>query len=285
MSDVFDNDFGKDSQNLVTSKRITSLISDCTGNEQLIVPFKPPMSSETRVKIITPDFFTADELFGHNKNYSHGEVIVMHLQRAGFNGDMRNLAKTFQSPMLAVYGMLRTGLVTIADLGTHQTHLYTLNSGIINKLCGNKKQGESHAGKNSIFDCTEITAEKSMSSSIGECTCTVTAYGCTNRQTIIYTKSLLDMRKRLLDQLVKGVMQIGYFDFERKSPRRITTTLNDKALSTVMSKTAYEQMLQGVVDERRMATIQIPDLSGKRPRMANVFIPSILATRSQSGSG
>lgn len=284
MSDnLFDNEFCKDSQNYVTSKRITTLISECMGNEQLVVPFKPPMSSEARVKVVTPDFFTADELFGHSKSFTHGEVIMLHLQRVCFSGNMKDLINAFKSPILATYGMLRTGLVTVADMGSHQTHLYTLNSGLINKLCDNKKQGESHAGKNSIFDCVEIIAEKSMADHIGEFTCTPTAYRCTNRQTILYTKSLLDMRKRLLDQLVKGVLQIDYFDLEAKSPRRITTTLNSKALSSVMPKSAYEQMLRGVVDERRMATLQVPDLSGKRPSMVNVFIPSILATRSQSG--
>lgn len=282
MSDnLFDNDFGKDSENFVTSKRITTLINECTGKEQLVVPFKPPLSSETRVNVVISDFFTSDELLRHGKNFTHGEVLLMHLQRVGFDGDMRKFVKAFQSPILATYGMLRTGLVTVADMGRHQTHLFTLNSGIINKFCGNKKQGESHAGKKNIIDCVEIVAEKSMADRIGEFSCTPTAYRCTNRQTIIYTKSLLDVRKRILDQLVKGVMQIGYFDFDAKSPRRITTTLNEKALSSVMPKSAYEQMLQGVVDERRMGTIQVPDLSTKH--MALVFIPSILATRSQSG--
>lgn len=283
MSDnIFDNDFGKDSENLIAAKRITTLINECTGKDQLVVPFKSPLSSESRIKVVIPDFFTETELFNHGKNYTHGEFIKQHLQRVGFNGDMEEFVKAFQSPILAAYGMLRTGLVTVADFCSHRTHLYTLNGGIVNKLCG-KKHGEGNVSKKNLAECIEIAAEESMASRIGECSCATVSYICNAKHMVVYTKSLLDIRKRILDQLTKGVMQIGYFDFAAKSPRRITTTLNGKALSSVMPKSAYEQMLQGVVDERRMATIQVPDLSGKRPSMANVFIPSILATRSQSG--
>lgn len=78
-------------------------------DEQLVVPFKPPYSIESRVNVITTDFFAANDLFGNSRReYKNAEFFAIQMKRIGLDlqhfvdGEWSNidtLKRSFQGVM------------------------------------------------------------------------------------------------------------------------------------------------------------------------------------------
>lgn len=257
-------------------------------DEQLVVPFKPPYSIESGVNIITTDFFTADDLFGNRGDFDNAYFYAIQMKRIGLDlqqyadgawSNIDTLKKSFQDPVLAVYGMLESGVVITADKGSTETHLYTRNIELVRQNCGNYYADDMRgqlldqygtAQKNYI-NCYEIVPDNNRLWS-----CEHTMYIHTTDRTVTYLLSLLAVRRKILSKLFEGVLEIEYYDFCTQTIRRIVTTLCDKILSNMADECTRSNILDNLYNDKHMMSLYLPVIGGDSKGTAEVFIPSII---------
>lgn len=269
----------KDGHYYISTSQLAGVIKSEAALNRIISPFRPPLSTAAAVRVITPDFFDIKVLFGSFHKYPYKEIMEMQMKRIGYSGD----ANSFNEPILTVYGMMMTGLVTVANGGTQSTHLYTLNPRLASYLCGNSavkvifgdtKETPLDLKKNTIT-CMEIIPKREQDRWAFECQ--PAFFELKKNQTISYTLSILNMRGGLLSQLLRGILDIQYFDMKTKQIRNITACLSQSALSAIMDEKVYQRIMRGVIDEKKMATLKLPVLQSEPNELAEVFIPSISA--------
>ncbi|MCM1328121.1 MAG: hypothetical protein NC253_01655 [Ruminococcus sp.] len=241
-------------------------------------PVKPPMSIANRVKLITPECFDIKVLYGSFLKYSHKDFMTIQMNRIGFSGK----SESFNEPVLTVYGMMMTGLVTVADGTSQSTHIYTLNPNLAKMMCGNTtvesvigdiKEQPINVKKISIM-CLEIIPQRAKSTWVYDCQPAL--FECKKKQTVTYTLSILCIRNRMISQLRSNILDIQFFDLKLQAVRDISTTLSRDALSAIMDENVYSKVARGVIDEKKMATLKLPVIGSDNSGFAEVFIPSII---------
>lgn len=263
----------------IESKQMAAFMTREAALGHIVVPFRPPMSIDSRVKIITPEDFDIRVLFGSFHKYTHKDFMTIQMKRIGFSGS----SECFEEPILTVYGMMMTGLVTVAESGTHTTHIYTLNPKLAGFMCGkaavktaieDTKENVCNIKKNSIT-CFEIIPQRANNTWVYDCQ--PAFYELKKKQTVAYTLSLLNMRNKIISQLLSGILDIQYFDIKSHTVRDITTSLSQSGLSNIMEEKVYSRIVKGVIDEKKMATLKLPVLHSDKSEMAEIFIPSIMS--------
>lgn len=269
----------KDGHCYVSSSDIASKINGEAAAGRIIVPFRPPMSTVAAVREITPDFFYAKTLYGSFHKYSHKDIMEIQMKRIGYSDD----ADSFNEPVLTVYGMMITGLVTAVNSGTQSTRLYTLNPRLASYFCGNSavkiifndtKETPIDLKKNAIT-CMEIIPKREQDRWSFDCQ--PAFFELKKDQMISYTLSLLGVRRRLISYLFRNIVDIQYFDMKKQEIRNISTCLSQSALSAIMDEKIYERIMEGVIDEKRMAALKLPVLQSSPNELAEIFMPSISA--------
>jgi|GEM_PF-5144847 len=269
----------KDGHYYVSSSDIASKINGEAAAGRIIVPFRPPMSTAAAVREITPDFFYAKTLYGSFHKYPHKDIMEIQMKRIGYSGD----ADSFDEPVLTVYGMMMTGLVTAVNSGTQITRLYTLNPRLASYFCGNSavkvifsstRETSIDLKKNAIT-CMEIIPKREQDRWSFDCQ--PAFFELKKNQMISYTLSLLGVRERLISYLFRNIVDIKYFDMKKQEIRNISTCLSQSVLSAIMDEKAYGQIIGGVIDEKRMATLKLPVLQSSPNELAEIFMPSISA--------
>lgn len=262
----------------ISSSNMAAQIRREAAMGRIVTPFRPPMSIDDRVTVITPEAFNAKTLYGRFLKYSHKDFMTIQMNRIGFNGK----SESFDEPVLTVYGMMTTGLVTVSDSGTHSAHLYTLNPQLATLMCGKAavrvviddvKEQPINVKKNSIT-CFEIIPQRV--DNIWVYDCQPAFYECRKKQMITFTLSILYLRNKIISQLLNNVLDIQYFDVKSQTVRDISTTLSQSALSAIMEQKVYERIRKGVIDEKKTVTLKLPVLYSANSDMAEVFIPSIV---------
>lgn len=203
--------------------------------------------------------------------------MTIQMNRIGFSGK----PASFDEPVLTVYGMMMTGLVTVADGGSHSTHIYTLNPNLAKMMCGDTtvgsvvgsiKEQPMSVKKGSIM-CLEIIPQRAKDKWVYDCQAAL--FECKKKQTITYTLSILCIRNNMISQLMKNILDIQFFDLKSQAVKDISTTLSRDAFSSIMDENVYNKMMRGVIDEKKMATLKLPVI-GSNSELAEVFIPSII---------
>lgn len=257
--------------------KITRLIQKQAMNERIIVPFRPPVNTDKIISKITADMFEANVLYGSFHRYGNKDFMTMQMKRIGFSGK----AESFDEPVLTVYGMMMTGLVTVANEGTQSTHIYTLNPNLAIGMCGkaavqvafdDTKEHPENVRKNCIT-CFEIIPQRAADKWVYDCQPAL--YECRKNQTVTYTLSILYLRNRLYCLLLNNAVNIQYYDIKEKAVREIYTSLSASGLSGIMEEKVYTKMMKGVIDEKKMATLKLPVLNSEKSGFAEIFIPSI----------
>lgn len=278
------NTMTNDAHYYASSSDIASMIIREAAMGNALVPFRPPMSTAEAVKEIAPDFFNIKVLYGSFQKYPHKDIMQMQLKRIGYSGN----ANSFSEPVLTVYGMMMTGIVTVANGGTQSTHLYTLNPRLASYLCGNSavkvifndtKETPLDLKKNTIT-CIEIIPKREQDRWSFECQ--PAFFELKKNQMISYTLSILNTRARLISRLLQCIVDIQYFDMKNQEIRKISTCLSQSALSAIMDERVYNRIMKGVIDEKKMATLKLPVLQSDPNELAEVFIPSISAVNVRS---
>lgn len=275
----------------ISSEEKAQQIEESAEEEQIVVPFKPPHSLESRVKIITTDFFDANDLFGNNRGeYKNAEFLAIQMKRIGLDlqhfvdGEWSNidtLKQSFQEPVLSVYGMMESGIMVTANKGTTETHIYTRNLELVRQNCGNYYADAMRgilldqygtAQKNHI-NCYELIPDNNKLWS-----CEPTVYVHTTDRTVTYALSLSAVRRQILSKLFDGVLEVEYYDFATQTIRHIVTTLKESVLSNIAEESVRANILDNLYDEKHMMSLNLPVLCGesKGIETAEVFLPAIL---------
>lgn len=268
----------KDEHYYIDSKPIAAFITREAAMGRTTVPFRPPMSIDSRVTIIKPDDFNIKTLFGSFHKYSHKDFMTMQMKRIGFSGS----SECFDEPILTVYGMMMTGLLTVAESGKQNTRIYTLNPKLAVYMCGkaavgaviNETKEHSCDVKKNGISCLEIIPQRTNDTWTYDCQ--PAYYKCKKDQTVTYTLSILKLRNKIIAQLLSGILNIQYFDIKTRTVKDITTSLSQSGLANIMDEKVYQQVMKGVIDEKKMATLKLPVLHSDDSGMAEIFIPSIM---------
>lgn len=275
----------KDEHYYIDSKPIAAFITREAAMGRIVVPFRPPMSIDSRVTIIKPDFFDIRVLFGNFHKYSHKDFMTIQMKRIGFSGS----SECFDEPILTIYGMMMTGLVTVAESGKQNTHIYTLNPKLAVYMCGKAavgsvinetKENPIDVKKNSI-SCLEIIPQRK--NDIWTYDCQPAYYKFKKEQLVTYTLSILKLRNKIISQLLSGILDIQYFDIKTHTVRDITTSLSQTGLANIMEAKVYQRIIkEELMDEKKMATLKLPVLHSDNSEMAEIFIPSIMNYKYQT---
>ncbi|MDE6709567.1 MAG: hypothetical protein K2J76_03655, partial [Oscillospiraceae bacterium] len=219
-------------------------------------------------------------LFGSFHQYSHKDFMTIQMKRIGFSGS----SECFDEPILTIYGMMMTGLVTVAESGKQSTHIYTLNPKLAVYICGKAKVGsvinetKEHpcdVKKNGI-SCLEIIPQRKTYD------CQPAYYKCKKEQLVTYTLSILKLRNKIISQLLSGILDIQYFDTKTRTVRDITTSLSQSGLSNIMEAKVYQRIVKEMIDEKKMATLKLPVLHSDNSEMAEIFVPSLMNYKYQT---
>ena len=62
---------------------------------------------------------------------------------------------------------------------------------------------------------------------------------CKKEQLVTYTLSILKLRNKIISQLLRGILDIQYFDIKTRTVRDITTSLSQSGLSNIMEAKVY----------------------------------------------
>lgn len=231
----------RDEHNYIESKEMASFLTREAAMGHIVVPFRPPMSIDSRVTVIKPDVFNIRVLFGNFHKYSFKDFMTIQMKRIGFSGS----SECFDEPILVIYGMMMTGLVTVAESGTQSTHIYTLNPKLTGYMCGKAamksvteetKEHPCDVKKNSI-SCFEIIPQRTDNTWVYDCQ--PAYYKYKKEQTVSYTLSLLNMRNKIISQLLSGILDIQYFDIKTRTVKDITTSLSQSGLANIMEAKVY----------------------------------------------
>ncbi|MDE6746475.1 MAG: hypothetical protein K2J72_07535 [Oscillospiraceae bacterium] len=272
----------RDEHYYIDSKPIASFITKEAAMGRIVVPFRPPMSIDSRVTIIKPDDFNIKTLFGSFHKYTHKDFMTIQMKRIGFSG-----SSEFSEPILVIYGEMMTGLVTVAESGKQSTHIYTLNPKLAVYMCGKAavgavinetKEHPCDVKKNGI-SCLEIIPQRK--NDVWTYDCQPAYYKCKKEQLVTYTLSILKLRNKIISQLLSGILDIQYFDIKTRTVRDITTSLSQSGLSNIMEAKVYQRIMKEMIDEKKMATLKLPVLHSDS-EMAEIFIPAIMSYKYQT---
>lgn len=274
----------RDEHFYIDSKPIASFITKEAAMGRIVVPFRPPMSIDSRVTIIKPDDFNIKTLFGSFHQYSHKDFMTIQMKRIGFSG----CSECFDEPILTIYGMMMTGLVTVAESGKQSTHIYTLNPKLAVYICGKAavgsvinetKEHPSDVKKNGI-SCLEIIPQRTNDTWTYDCQ--PAYYKYKKEQLVTYTLSILKLRNKIISQLLSGILDIQYFDIKTHKVLDITTSLSRSGLSNIMEEKVYQRVVKIGIDEKKMATLNLPILHSDNSEMVEIFIPAIMGYKYQT---
>lgn len=274
----------RDEHFYIDSKPIAAFITREAAMGRIVVPFRPPMSIDSRVTIIKPDDFNIKTLFGSFHQYSHKDFMTIQMKRIGFSGS----SECFDEPILTIYGMMMTGLVTVAESGKQSTRIFTLNPKLSVYICGSKavvgsvitetKEHPCDVKKNGI-SCLEIIPQMTNTWTYD---CQPAYYKCKKEQLVTYTLSILKLRNKIISQLLSGILDIQYFDIKTRTVRDITTSLSQTGLANIMEAKVYQRIMKEMIDEKKMATLKLPVLHSDNSEMAEIFIPAIMGYKYQT---
>lgn len=273
----------RDEHFYIDSKPIASFITKEAAMGRIVVPFRPPMSIDKMVRVITPEFFDVRTLFGSFHQYSHKDFMTIQMKRIGFSGS----SECFDEPILTIYGMMMTGLVTVAESGKQNTHIYTLNPKLAVYMCGKaavgsvineSKEHPCDVKKNGI-SCLEIIPQRTDTWTYD---CQPAYYKYKKEQLVTYTLSILKLRNKIISQLLSGILDIQYFDIKTRTVRDITTSLSQTGLANIMEAKVYQRIMKEMIDEKKMATLKLPVLHSDNSEMAEIFIPAIMSYNYQT---
>ena len=210
--------------------------------------------------------------------------MTIQMKRIGFSGS----SECFDEPILTIYGMMMTGLVTVAESGKQNTHLYTLNPKLAVYMCGKAavgfiinetKEHPCDVKKNGI-SCLEIIPQRTDTWTYD---CQPAYYKCKKEQLVTYTLSILKLRNKIISQLLSGILDIQYFDIKTRTIRGdITTSLCQNGLANIMEAKVYQRIMKEMIDEKKMATLKLPVLHSDNSEMAEIFIPAIMGYKYQT---
>ncbi len=260
-----------------SSGEIAKAIQKQAMNNRIIVPFRPPVNTDKIISKITADMFEANDLYSSIHKYGNKDFMTMQMKRIGFSGK----SESFDEPVLTVYGMMMTGLVTVANEGTQSTHIYTLNQNLAIGMCGKAAVQTAFEGtkehpenvKKNCITCFEIIPQRAADKWVYDCQPAL--YECKKNQTVTYTLSILYLRNKLYRLLLNNVVNIQYYDIKEKTVKDIYTSLSASGLSGIMEEKVYMKIMKGVIDEKKMATLKLPVLNSEKSGFAEIFIPSV----------